>query len=90
LTGARRKPARPQRSMPLRSASPLDLHEQAADAIRRIELLARLLEVPGQRKDAEALDALMVSDACGLILEAARHLRATLTSLRKPTYAAHP
>jgi hypothetical protein len=86
LTGLRKKRATPKKKHP---AEPHDLdgareaYDRAIDFLGRILTLAGLLEVPGRRRDAEELNAVLVHEAGCMILEEAERLRGALETIHR-------
>jgi hypothetical protein len=58
-------------------------HDEALEAIRRIETLAGLMRVLGHERKAEPVDAALVSEAAGMIRSETIRIREAMEAMRR-------
>jgi hypothetical protein len=82
LTGLRKKRARVKRSRPeSKLAQATQLHDRAVDLVVHVETLAGLLEVAGEGGASFIVEASLVRQTGGMILEETGRLRDVLETI---------
>jgi hypothetical protein len=69
--------------MPRLIKTVVTIHDEALDAIRRIETLAGLMRVLGHHPNAEPVDAGLVSESGGMIRTETVRLREAVEAMRR-------
>jgi hypothetical protein len=78
-----RRSQRENRTMPRLIKPVVTIHDEALEAIRRIETLAGLMRVLGHERDAEPVDAALVSEAAGMIRTETMRIREAVEAMRR-------
>jgi Tfp pilus assembly pilus retraction ATPase PilT len=69
--------------MPRLIKTVVTIHDEALEAIRRIETLAGLMRVIGHPRDAEPVEAALVSETAGMIRTETMHIREAVEAMRR-------